>query len=429
VQTFTATRKFAPRENITIAVAFPAGIIDRPPPLSTSETLVAFFNSTRGVAVFYFLITALVFVILLLTKRIPKSGVIIPQFAPPNGWSPGVINYVYQGQYVPKGFTAAIIQMAVKGALTISKTGRKHTLFNTSDVSRLNAEELPLHTRLFKDGNKLTVSKKNRHDFQMAQLEHGRAVRNEVNIGNYWFDNFVRVVSGLLAIIIIQCIYWIRLGDDYDFYESLFVSLPFVVLMFATLFRSKRILIKYSIIAVAVGIPLFYLFDAYINAHTLLMTASTILFSVYSAFLTLIPRPQGRKTLDDIKGFRMYMKIAESHRLKLLNAPEQTPEHFEKMLPYAIALGVVGQWSKKFATVLETANYQPTWSNDKFEADSWSSFDRSFVNTFSRSVASSSREKTDWNIFSGSGSSDWSSGSGGGGYSGGGGGGGGGRGW
>ena len=64
------------------------------------------------------------------------------------------------------------------------------------------------------------------------------------------------------------------------------------------------------------------------------------------------PTLTGRKILDKIEGFKMYLSIAEKDRLNLLNPPERTPELFEKYLPYAFALDVEQLWSEQFSDVL-----------------------------------------------------------------------------
>ncbi len=56
------------------------------------------------------------------------------------------------------------------------------------------------------------------------------------------------------------------------------------------------------------------------------------------------------------------MATAEEKRLEMLNPPEKTPELFEKLLPYAIALDCENIWGEKFAAVLAAASYvAPAW--------------------------------------------------------------------
>jgi uncharacterized membrane protein len=117
----------------------------------------------------------------------------------------------------------------------------------------------------------------------------------------------------------------------------------------------------------------------------------------------------------------MYLETAEGDALR--QAPAKTPQLFEKLLPFAIALGVEHAWSERLADVLQAAaerdaGAQPHW----YHGQSWnrigaSAFTSMVGSSLSSAVSSSS-------VAPGS-----KSGSGGGGSAGGGGGGGGGGGW
>ena len=63
--------------------------------------------------------------------RDPKRGTIIPLFAPPAGLSPEAVRYIHRMSYDRKSFAAALINMAVKGFLTISQEGSTYTLDRT----------------------------------------------------------------------------------------------------------------------------------------------------------------------------------------------------------------------------------------------------------------------------------------------------------
>jgi uncharacterized membrane protein len=129
-------------------------------------------------------------------------------------------------------------------------------------------------------------------------------------------------------------------------------------------------------------------------------------------FLMAAPSKAGRKIMDHIAGFELYLRTAEEDRLDILNPPERTPELFERLLPYAVALGLSHQWSAKFADVLAGAA-APVWypGGRRFDIHH---FERGFSHAVSSTTTPPARG---------------SGGSGGGGFSGGGGGGGGGGGW
>ncbi len=141
------------------------------------------------------------------------------------------------------------------------------------------------------------------------------------------------------------------------------------------------------------------------------------------------PTVEGQELWNEIEGFRTFLAEVDEDRLNRMNPPEKTPELFERMLPYAIALDCENAWAKKFEHVLAMAaatpsqpgvagGFSPSWYNGPVsDMTNLSSFTHSFSSSFSSAIASSA-------TVPGS-----SSGGGGGGSSGGGGGGGGGGGW
>jgi len=144
---------------------------------------------------------------------------------------------------------------------------------------------------------------------------------------------------------------------------------------------------------------------------------------VISAFWWIsAPTVAGRAVLDRIAGFKQYLSITEGERLDRMTVPTDTPQIFERYLPYAIALGVENRWAERFAGILAAAQAQGQqgfawyagtqhpWSDPTGFADSMGSSLASAISSASTAPGSSS-------------------GSGGGGSSGGGGGGGGGGGW
>lgn len=150
-----------------------------------------------------------------------------------------------------------------------------------------------------------------------------------------------------------------------------------------------------------------------------------IVFSVIAIVFSLKPlSAKGRELSDYLKGLKLYIKIGEEDRLKVLQSPqgaEKTPidtndkaklvHLYERVLPYAVLFGQEKEWTKVLGNYYEQQGVQPAW----------------FVgaSTFSASEFSSSLSS----FSSGSATSSGTGGSGGGGSSGGGGGGGGGGGW
>jgi hypothetical protein len=71
---------------------------------------------------------------------------------------------------------------------------------------------------------------------------------------------------------------------------------------------------------------------------------------------------EGRKLMDELAGFHMYLRTAEADELARMGAPSLTPAIFEQFLPYALAFDLEQQWSERFAATLTRAEAGPTYS-------------------------------------------------------------------
>jgi uncharacterized membrane protein YgcG len=151
-----------------------------------------------------------------------------------------------------------------------------------------------------------------------------------------------------------------------------------------------------------------------------------MLAAILSAILAMILMRRrshaGVEAYEKVKGLELYMKTAEADRLKMMQSvdrpyaePSKTVHLFEKLLPFAVALGVEQSWAQQFDHIYDQP---PGWYSGNF-----STFNTVyFTHSLTQGVSAMN------NSFSAP-TSSGSSGSGGGGFSGGGGGGGGGGGW
>lgn len=311
--------------------------------------------------------------------RDPKRGIIIPLFHPPKDISPALANYIANwglDRAKWRAFTAAALSLAVQGLLRFDDSDGVLTL-KTTDKASANAIELPpgenaILYLLKQEGGTLVIDKK--HGTTVAAI--GSKFSSEVVVANR--NRFFRLnlgyVLGGLSLTIATLVMVGRFGGVLGEYIWVFFMAGLVVLN---------------------GIFVF------------LMRAPTVL---------------GRPVMDQLEGFKLYLKTAESDSLNL-QAPEITAEQFEAMLPYAVALNVEKPWSEAFAAALQRAHpddtdpmrhYHPAWTNA-----SWSSahFGRAVAST----VAATSSALASA-VPASSSSSGFSGGSGGGGGGGGGGG-------
>ncbi|MET0990487.1 MAG: DUF2207 domain-containing protein [Glaciihabitans sp.] len=149
--------------------------------------------------------------------------------------------------------------------------------------------------------------------------------------------------------------------------------------------------------------------------------------AAFCAFRSPILTDAGARLRDYIEGMRVYLKLAEAERFRVLQSPEgalrvdvadhgQVVKLYEKLLPYAVLWGVEKEWSEELATQYEE---QPDWYVGPSGFNS-ALFGAS-MHSFSTTTVSAATP-----TYSGSGGGSFSGGSMGGGFSGGGGGGGGG---
>jgi len=101
----------------------------------------------------------------------------------------------------------------------------------------------------------------------------------------------------------------------------------------------------------------FWTADAYLLGGLL---ASWALLHIFSKKLMPARTKKGVEMLREIEGLRMYV-MAEKEFLAQMDAPEDTTERYEKILPYAIALDAANKWNARFGPILE--QYRPEWSD------------------------------------------------------------------
>ena len=72
-------------------------------------------------------------------------------------------------------------------------------------------------------------------------------------------------------------------------------------------------------------------------------------------YLLRAPTLSGRRLMDQVEGFKLFLSEVHGDSLNRAMPPQQTPEVFERFLPYALALDVEQQWAEKFSSLLASA--------------------------------------------------------------------------
>ena len=453
---FTTTRTLAPGEGLTIAIAWPKGFVRESGAGDKAASFARDNLSAPAALVGFILVVGYYLFAWIRVGRDMPAGTIVPLFEPPEGFSPAATRFVTQMKFDNKAFAAAVIDMAVKGYLTIEEEDGEFTLRKAGGETSpaLSKGERKLAATLFGNNDAITLKNKNHKRIKKAikALENSLAAEFEkvlfVTNKKYLVPGIASTAVILLALVAASpepaisgfMTIWLSI------WLAACVGLGFNVVqswraVFSGTTRSTPLqwpsgfggggasMMKAPIITL-ISLPFFvglvvgagFLSQQITMAATLLMLATVAASPIFHHLLKA-PTLRGRRVMDRIDGFRMFLSVAEKDRLNILHPPETTPELFEKYLPYALAMDVEHQWSEAFAqhlnrAGLDTTSHHPRW----YRGPSWShhgvsGFTSNLGSAFANAISASSTAPGS------------SSGSGGGGFSGGGGGGGGGGGW
>ena len=425
---FATTTALAPGEGITVVVGWPKHHVDAP---SRAERLGFFLRAQLTLV-----IGAGGLALLLLyylgswhfVGRDPKQGVIIPRFAPPDGLSPAAVRYILKMRFDNRVFAVALISMAVKGRIRIRQPDNDETIIERDDSGSsdmLSIGEKTLYKALLSLTGAVRLNNTNHKAISSARKKLKSRLSDEYH-ASYFFQNLKWLIPGL-AISVIMLV-GIALAEP----EQLLLSgMPMIflsvfLLQAGRLWKQGRRLIA----GVVLLVPGFFVtanfgFAFVGDVNLVFVLVVILLFGINTFFYFLLKAPTrlGRKTMDEIEGFRKYLGTAEADRLNMLTPPEQTPELYEKYLPYALALDVEQEWSENFSEVLaraaqsEDSAYQPRWYHgSSWDAHEPANFGNSLGSSLSSTVASAASPPGSSSGFSGGSSGGGGGGGGGGGW-------------
>jgi len=440
---FVTNRMLRPKEGLTIAVSWPKGYIPEP---TLSERAGYVLSDNTGSKAATIGVTALLLYFLIawiMVGRDPASGAIIPLFGPPKGFTPAAVRFVTRMDFDHKAFAAAIVNMAVKGCLTIDEDEGDYSLSRTdADESVLSTGEKRIVKKLFRGSKYIDLDKGNHGKIKKAITALQKSLKLEFEMIHFKRNSKWLIPGIVISLFTLVAMVFTAREISGAIFMLIWLSIwtaACLALVVTAIKAWQGALSSGSSTGIfkksgAVGITLFAL--PFLGAECFGMWAFSTMTSPFAVMALLVvifinfifyhlikaPTLYGRKIMDQIEGFKLYLSVAEKEGLNMRNPPEKNPELFEKLLPFALALDVENAWSEQFAKVLAQAQiehgYSPTWySGRPWHTLGATGLASSLGSAFSSTISSSS---------SAPGSS---SGSGGGGSSGGGGGGGGGGGW
>ncbi len=323
---FRTQSELAPREGLTIDVAWDPGVVARPGVVAKAVRLVRY----NWVLLLPFLSFFLMWRHWRRHGKDPARLSVVTRYEPPEDMIPAEVGTLVDNRPDLRDITASLVDLAVRGYLRIEERqvsrlagvwrSREYTFFQVKDRSAWREEltgfERELLTELFNRGSK-------------------KEVRTE--------------------------------DLDVEFYEAL-PSLRdqlFRQMIAARYYRNRpdRVVAKYwgAALLVAIGTLAFLV---YAGAAGLLGAGPTavLIGGVGTVIPPLVFAPlmsrrtgTGTRRLEQILGFEEFLTRVEKDRLERM---VDSPEMFERYLPHAMALGVERRWAKAFEGIYRRA---PEW--------------------------------------------------------------------
>lgn len=315
-------------EGLTVAVAWNKGAIQEP---GAGDSISLFLSSNWPV---FFPVFVFIFMFWLwLTRgRDPRTGPVAVQYAPPEGLTPAEAGALVDDNAGMRDVTATIVDLAVRGYLTIEEKDSSHMMglvhnkdyvFHLKKATRewagLKGHELVLLSALFSNGVMT--------DVPLSSLQ----------------NRFYKDLPGITNSVLDELMERGYFQHRPDYVRGAFVGggIVLAALMFFLGFAVAQRMGMAPMPFVIAGI----LSGAIIVAFGWFMPARTV---------------KGARALAGVLGFEDFLTHVESDRMARVS---QTPETFEKFLPFAMALGVEKKWVGAFQNIY---TQPPSWYQGGF---------------------------------------------------------------
>ena len=324
-----------------------------------------------------------------------------PKQEPPAGYSPAALRYLWSIEDCPVGyddgaFTASVVGLAGKGAVNIEKNGSSFLLHDRGlDGVELLPDEEMVYNALFHhpspgaDASRetLTLGQSGRKLYGdvfrgavngLQKTLSGRLKRGEdYRKKNGWWV-FVGVVSSLFGAGLVVMDPSMLEGpiasnvaesvEDSVLGRGAFgapIALFFALVTFLlhgsfTLLRRRNMEsgLGLGAIGVVLGFIMVWLMrELYTDAGCLRVSAWMLfgyILNVRSANLLKRYSREGRMVQDYIEGLQTYMSGEATRAADQAYGPVMNVERHDQLLPYAVALGRAGSWSRQFEIQLES---------------------------------------------------------------------------
>ena len=341
-----------PYTTITIDVAFPKGIVNKPWQYrGITGLIVVIFSAV------FFIVTMVIMILLWWIRGRDVGGTdsTMVQYEPPEDIKPAMMGMLVNESPRLDDISATIVDLARRGKLSIFEQEAGGVLKRVEygfqrldeDESDLLPYEREIMEGLFEKGTRVTEDDLENEFYTHIGTILNQGVKKEVMKRGLFVKDPQKVRGG------------------YYSKGALLAIVPSTIIWLLNIWLDM----------------------GYLNLLPIGFILSGITIMVVGRFM---PRRSGKgsQAYEHALGFREYMATAESEEMKYM-----TPENFQKNLPYAMVMGVADKWGEKFADIYTTP---PEWyhgSSTRFNtvyfASSLNDMNRSLNRTLASSPSSS----------------------------------------
>ncbi len=323
---FTSSETIKPGQGLTIIFAFPKNLVQAPP----------FWLNWLWLIVDNLILVGSILILPIITFAIlyykwlqegkdptPSRTTIMPEYSAPDNLTPAEVGTLIDDSIDDRDLTATIIHLATRGYLKIHQESKKG-LFEQEYYTLEKTTPQAQHQLLFPNDQL--------NEFEKEIYENIFGDQEKVKLNDLKY-RFYKAIQGIKIEIQKRLI-------DQKYFAHSFLGIKNQYFSFGV----GMIFIPLIFIPAVYGIYL-PLSVGYI--------LSAIIIMVFSGWMTQKTQ-KGVDALQRIRGLAEFIRTAEADRLKMYEK-----EHlFEKILPYAIALGMADRWVKVCSEVFKE---MPEW--------------------------------------------------------------------
>ena len=307
--------------------------------------------------------------------REPEPGPLVTRYAPPDGLSAAGVRYMTRSASDGRSFAAVIAQLALSGCIRVEPQNGKYKISRLLGDRRVDAQLAPEEQRvlamLFEDGPVIEMdpSWEERNTAQQGRyVFHIQQELTRQFKGKYFTRHAGIIALGMVLTFVVALALAAAaskretLGSMFFTAWILSCGLPLGLIAWLSFVPACKSAARAggNWLKLLPGAAALLVFAAVI-AHLLKLLAheTSPAFSIavvaflainlgWAPFLKRTTR-EGRRVLDEIAGFRLFLEKVEQDRLDKLNPPEEILQAREKYLAFAIALEVKEAWGDHLA--------------------------------------------------------------------------------